>query len=490
MGYMRDYAGRRLDAFQPVRDLPAVLGHWDASALPGAIGSAPTTLPDRTTNGYHLVQNTTAKQGIIAAGPNGLKVVDLGASGYYARTTIGSGDWLTPSAGFAQPITFLAVVKCPNTAPTASARQVMHGGGLYMGSSINTGSSYLYAGTTTITGGRNVLDGEWHVLAAVITANGTALFLDGYLVASSVNASGTGALTGLAVGASTAGANPLGGLFAEGIACNAALTFQQVAKASAALGAKWGITIGPQQSIPTHQQTTQPNGQTARIWEPPTLAAGAPLVIYCHNYTGNEQIAPNAGGWAFPLVTASLAEGWRVAASNQHGNSWGNQASVDDLVDLYTMMNARQAVTKVVLIGSSMGGVSATLAVPDGRIPIKGVALQDAVTNIADVYTPQTGFQDYSGTINTAHGITAYNQLAAGRDPNTRPASDFTGVRWRIYQSTTDATNVNPANNGNTWATKVAAAPEAALITHLGGHLATDVARPGDFVAFVKRCIA
>ncbi|WP_143537822.1 MULTISPECIES: alpha/beta hydrolase [unclassified Rhodococcus (in: high G+C Gram-positive bacteria)] len=244
----------------------------------------------------------------------------------------------------------------------------------------------------------------------------------------------------------------------------------------------------------TFEQTVQPNGQACRIWEPPVLLPDAPLIIVSHQYTGNEQIAPSAAGYTYAVITACIAEGWRVAASNMHANSWGNPTAVNDNVDLYSMMNTRQAVPKVLMWGQSMGGLASALAVPDGRIPVVGVALIDAVTNLAKAYGPSAGFADFSGTIKTAYGIASdgsdYAAKTAGSDPNLLAASAFTSKRWRFYQSTSDTTQVEKATNADAFRTKIAAAPESGMVTHRGGHLANYCTHPADFVAFAKRCFA
>ncbi len=555
MAYMKDATGRRLDSFVPLRDLPNTFGHWDASTLTEAVGQNLKLWRDATGLGHDFVQFTDAKRPVVAAGPNGNKVLALATDKYMTRTGMGAGDWMEP-AGYAQPLTQIFVIRGPSATPTTN-RYILTGG-TTVATTLNVGSCYISAGGGTPNGGPNLLDGQWHILVAVFGTTGNSTYIDGQLVQSNSSQShGSAALAAPSMGASSGGGNVFGGDIAEIILCQSRLTEDQIAKVSSVLGAKWGITVGTPQYLPTPEQTTSPNGQAVRIWEPKTLAAGAPLIIFNHQFTGSEQIGPGAAQGLYALIQAAHAEGWRVAASNQHGNNWGNQSSIDDVVDLYNMMNTRQAVTKVVVTGASMGGLSASLLVPDGRIPIKGALLFDAVTNLADVYSPAAGFSDYSGAINTSYGVTAgtlsgatsaaatsipttasfptigtqliigygtsavetvtttgastgtavavtatanahasgdkvsdYPTKSAGHDPQTRSASDYTGVRWRFYSSLNDTSNVKEANNIVLFAAKVAAAPEATVVTHWGGHLDGSIARPADFVAYVKRCIA
>lgn len=559
MPYMRDAQGRRLDTFVPVRDLPGVLAHWDGSLLPGAVGSAVALLPDQAGNGNHLLQGTPANRPTVAVdATTGKKYLALGSAGFLSRSTLGNGDWLFPTS-VAQPVSFAFVVRLPTGTSVAAARYIAGMGGINVFTGTATGSASANAGTS-MSGGPSLADSTKHVIVGVVSANGSALFLDGQLVASLLTTgAGVGALAGFTLGAaSSGGSSPFGGDVFEDIVASAAWTPQQIAALSAALGSKWGVTIGTAQAPPTiDPTTTSSNGQSVRIWEPPNLAADAPLVIYCHNYNGDEAVTPGAGTWIFPLVMASLAEGWRCAGSRQHSNSWANQNSLDDVADVYATMTARQSVSKVLVIGASMGAASAALLVPDGRLPVKGVYLIDPVLSLADVNDPQSGFTNYSAAINTAYAVTSgtlsagtasgvtsipttasfptigtqllvgrgtanaeivtttgastgtavavtattkvhssgesvsdYPTKTSGHDPMLRAASDFTAVRWRFVKSTLDTSNVNGANNADAFSTKVAAAAEAAVVTHGGAHLASSSARPSSFVAFAKRCFA
>lgn len=95
--------------------------------------------------------------------------------------------------------------------------------------------------------------------------------------------------------------------------------------------------------------------------------------------------------------------------------------------------------------------------------------------------------------IRTAYGLAAdgsdYAAKTAGHDPYLLSAACY-ATRLRFIADTSD-TNVSKAGNTDLFRTLVAGtATESGLVTKLGGHLAGAANDPGDFVAFMKRCIA
>jgi pimeloyl-ACP methyl ester carboxylesterase len=223
-----------------------------------------------------------------------------------------------------------------------------------------------------------------------------------------------------------------------------------------------------------------------RHWRPPT--PNGQLVIFCHQLSGNELITPSY--WAYPLVHAAVQSGASVIASRLHGDNWGNDASLTDVVNAYNLMNALNSVSSVVLVGASMGGLDALLTAAKGNLPAgktKGVYLIDAVTDLSWAYTANSnGFQT---SINTAYGVASFAAIPAGHDPrNSFAASVYSGLRLRFYASTADAT-VAKASNIDPFASFVSAvATESATVTHnTSGH--TQDCSGKDFTAFLGRCL-
>ena len=298
----------------------------------------------------------------------------------------------------------------------------------------------------------------------------------------------------------------------------------------------------------TAKDVLDSGGINVRYWLPPTTNSGV-LVIWCHQHTGTEAIAP--GAFSYPIVHACIQEGWMVAASRMHGDSWGNASALTDLQNLVTLMNGIRPVTKVILVGASMGGAAVSNAVAAGTLAnVKAAVSLDAVYDLANMYANAS----YTASIDTAWGITRgtlsgattagatsipttasfptigtkllvgngtvnsetvtttgastgtavavtalvnahasaeqisdYSQKLSGNNPILRTAAAYGTMPWRFYVSNSD-TAVPRASHGDAMAAKVAAtAPEAVVNTHVAGHLSGAGMWPGDIVAYIKR---
>lgn len=251
------------------------------------------------------------------------------------------------------------------------------------------------------------------------------------------------------------------------------------------------MTIGRQRYGVHFTDTTDSGSQAVRYWLPPATALGAsiPLVIWCHPYTQTQAIAGSY--FAYPLVHSCIQEGFMVAASNMHGDSWANDNALTDVVNLYTLMNSIQPVSGVVIVGASMGGLATALTAAKANLPtgkLKGLMFLDAVLSLNWAYTGNSG--GYTSGINTAYGVASYAAIPAGHEPLSFAASAYAGLRMRFYASTTD-TSVDKASNTDAMRTLIAAqVSESGLVTHnLTGHLNTGVVQAPDQMAFLHRCL-
>jgi pimeloyl-ACP methyl ester carboxylesterase len=259
---------------------------------------------------------------------------------------------------------------------------------------------------------------------------------------------------------------------------------------SQALATKWGITtVGSQEKGPEYTDTTDSASINVRYYIPDAETAAAPLVIYCHPFTQNEQI--QHGTAAYPFAAAAVQEGWMFAGSRMHGDNWGDDDAQTDLANLYTLVSGIRAVSGVILVGASMGGLAACLAVARttlGAGVVKGVALVDAVTNLVWAYTGNANA--YQTAINTAYGISTVGQIPPGNDPNQLSPSVFGSTPFRFYASTTDTSVVKTQNTDLLRAAISGQATESDLVTHnTSGHLNAGAFPPADFIAFSKRCL-
>lgn len=491
MGYMKDYRGSRVDDFDPLRDIGPVLAWYDfASALDGlANGASIERVADLSGYGHDLIQATSARQPSKQVASDGAPVARF-ADDYLQCANFGAA-WPF-GATYAPPVTIIASVKLGTQTVTYP---MVTGGGTTGGDSrivvqSTTGCAFTSTagGTVGSTQSMNVMDGEWHTIIAVVLPTGVATYVDGFLTGASSTTTASAGLKNLLVGAEgSSRLNQFVGDIREIIVLGRALRFEEVEQVSRQFAERSPAAAdGVCQAGVGLVATTSSNGQAITYYEPDQDSDV--LLLWSHPHSHNQFIQP--GYWAFPLQHIASSKGWHFAASNMHGDSWGNATALADLLDLYNYVNARHPISKVILVGASMGGLATANAISKNTVPnVVGGYFIDAVLNLADQYANAT----YTASIKTAYGIASdgsdYAAKTAGYDPYLAAAGTF-AKRLRFVASTTD-TSVNKANNTDLFVSKVASSSiEEGVVTHLGGHLTGYAAAPDDLAAFVERCIA
>lgn len=115
----------------------------------------------------------------------------------------------------------------------------------------------------------------------------------------------------------------------------------------------------------THPDTTVRHetvaGQPAEIWP---VRGGHAAVVLAHGYQGDERLL---AGRAAALAERLHREGWVVAATLAHGNAWGDEESVRDYEALVERLRTGYGVTRVAVIGVSMGALPGLELVARGR---------------------------------------------------------------------------------------------------------------------------
>ncbi|MFC5126849.1 alpha/beta fold hydrolase [Pseudoclavibacter helvolus] len=228
-------------------------------------------------------------------------------------------------------------------------------------------------------------------------------------------------------------------------------------------------------------QWTSASGQASRLRVPSGYSdvEPAPLVVWCHG-VGNSAATP--GAYTDPLSTA----GALLGSSHMHGDSYGNAASLNDLYDVVAHAVANAAISGVVLVGNSMGGVAALNALTRNVLPsIIGVYLTDPVVSLRQRYD-----NGRAAEINAAFDLANASEYAAktaGFDPALAGASAFAGVPIRVLASSGD-TSVPLISHGAVLQEKLGGQVE---LTDLGtaGHNTPDRFDGADLVSFIRRCV-
>ena len=486
----------KIDKLHGGYGLPRVLGWWDASLLTQANGASVPSVPDQGPLGLPLAQYTLAMQPTKQTGPNSLPVMRF--TGAQRLRAEGMAQPFPLPIGTAQPVTYIAVMKGTNSLTgyqgLVSSGNTTNRLRLLLQGDNAKGGAYLWSGANgaDTTGAVSVRDDAWHIVVGVFDTASASIYVDGQLAAyTATQAHGTEALSAVTVGGVEGASDGyFVGDIGEVLICGDRLSLNQIKNVSDALGAKWGIPVTSAFNDFSYEQTTSTNGQRVRIFTPEeTTSSSNVAILWQHPHGANEQLYPNYfNSW---LVNAALRKGWTVAASQMHDDSWGNNNATADMLDLYNLLNSRRNITKVVLVGGSMGGVATALALANGSIPnIKGAYFIDAVLSLSALYANPT----YTASIQAAYGIAGdgsdYAAKTAGHDPLLLNASAFTAKRLRFSASANDTT-VNKANNTDAFRTMIGTTPtEYGLVTHTQNHLSRTGLSASDFVSFVQRCIA
>lgn len=213
----------------------------------------------------------------------------------------------------------------------------------------------------------------------------------------------------------------------------------------------------------------------------------SPVVIYCHQSLTGSQLSPWSESRAQPVTQALLNAGYLVAAANDGGDRWGNQASLDNYLALYRHLRDRFNTGAVFMLGVSMGGMTALNALTHTGWPTPAaVATIGGVVDLSVLFANNTG--SYAPGIRAAYGIAAdgsdYATKTAGYNPVASAGSAFRGVPFRLYTSTGDTT-VPKTSNQDVLAAKVAGiSPEANVVLGTGAHLDASQFQASDLVAF------
>lgn len=467
-----------------------LIAHYDAqSSLSSAsVGSTIGRWPDESGSGNHLLQSTAANRPTRQTAENGLPCVRFdGTNDVLQCITLGSA--YPNTANIAQP--YAIFVAYAASASVASFAVIAGGNGASA-----TGRTlvftdktvYMAAGASSNQPGEVVADGVWRTCGAVFGRSSYLLSQNGYPVIIGAAALGTDALGNFTAGGLAAG-NYFTGDIGEIVVVQGDLSLSEIDSINSYLTRKWtSATVGTVSGIGGYEQTTSPNGQAVRIWNPETV--GDTAVIMCHKHGANEQYAPpNAD---FSLLAAAQSAGYVVAASFMHGDTWGNATAQADVLDVWAMLKARHAsLTKLVIIGYSMGGLASMSIALGGSIPeLKGVFLVDAASSLSAMFAGNAG--TYSASIRTAYGIAAdgsdYAAKTAGFDPMLISVTAPALSRRYAFMSSPNDTNVVQASNTTAMVARLAGAVEVTSRGHTGTHLAGVAMRSREFVDFVRRC--
>lgn len=124
-------------------------------------------------------------------------------------------------------------------------------------------------------------------------------------------------------------------------------------------------------------------GQPAIFVTPPGGPTSGRAVIYAHGASQRADAIANPGGVGDGLVPALIAAGYSVAATDAHGDNWGNDASLTDYAAVRAEL-ARRGAKQFFVLAASMGGL-------DGLRLTAGVEAFAGIYPVCDLSTMLDG---------------------------------------------------------------------------------------------------
>lgn len=218
---------------------------------------------------------------------------------------------------------------------------------------------------------------------------------------------------------------------------------------------------------------TELNGQEARL----TLPTGTPkgLVMWFHGQGGgvNDRIDG-------PFLRSLTRDGYAIASSSFHFQSWGNAASTDDAARLTEWAEEQVGLPVSTWVSGSMGGAVSLNALLHGVKPPAcwyGVKPAISLNRMENVPTGRK-------FIAAAYGGT----VPADRNPVRNIASLPTDVRYRVVASPEDDWVPIDENGGALVSGLTKRGVDATYVAAIGPHEHISHWDSGDLVDFANSC--
>ena len=215
------------------------------------------------------------------------------------------------------------------------------------------------------------------------------------------------------------------------------------------------MTLRPARITPTQQSATQrttPHGtgytdlrlmfadQPAIAYVPDTITEPATLVIMCHGYQDDYTwIDPAATPrYGAPTALAFVDQGWIVISHRNHGDSWGNDDAMSDVMDCYAWAAGRWPLRNLFIEGFSMGGMLTYNTVGNRLLPVTAAVTINGVVDAQRTWRTQL-YGIYGGS--TVAELTAN---MAGHDPLRDDPARWAGVPFFMTSSPNDTATPTP----------------------------------------------
>lgn len=200
------------------------------------------------------------------------------------------------------------------------------------------------------------------------------------------------------------------------------------------------LVVDPAATYTATHTTPTLSGQACSVYIPGS-DPGYPPILFLHQASGDQTFID--GSFMRPIVDYLTGRGFVCAASNLHGDNWGNDSAITDLENLLSHLdsNSNADVTRCYLVGLSMGMVTAASYIRNGTADVLAVAslvgcCDLAYTHDSPAFTAavDAAYTDHAGY------LAAFNT----RDPQTLAENGYfdsipVGMWWGSSDTTAGA---------------------------------------------------
>lgn len=225
-----------------------------------------------------------------------------------------------------------------------------------------------------------------------------------------------------------------------------------------------------------HRRTTV--GDLWRIHLPKNMSGTTahPICLFTHQAATGDRNSVWTEARARPVLEALDAAGYIVVSADDGGDRWGNQASIDNYLELVDWVRSKFYTGPLVIWAPSMGGVPAWNIVQRQEADVRAIAAICPVCDVAEMYR-----SPFTTTLNSAYGVTDLagleTALAAngGYNPLDGDMTTFTGKGVKFWVGTgTSYSTVPEALHAVLLQAAIAPYAAESSIVEIGtGHLAT-----------------
>lgn len=212
-------------------------------------------------------------------------------------------------------------------------------------------------------------------------------------------------------------------------------------------------------------------GQRALAYVPDGVAPAThtAVALMCHGFADSyEWIDPAASpSHGATSALSFVDQGWVVISHHLHGNNWGSDVAIADLLDCYVWAASTWWIDDVVLLGFSMGGMTVYNALGHQALPDVTAVTVNGVVDIRTNWLDEA-YRVYGGLNEAELGL--YMQ---GHDPARDGPVRWAGVDLFLSSSPNDTVCPAPEQAG-LFHDRVGDVASIEFRTHTGGHLAQE----------------